>query len=272
MLSNQRLDEMALSYAAPEDSPLKRAVIRAVERLTGRERAERIYREVKRGLGPESNVWSEAIRGLDVQVRYDAERLAAVPRAGPLVVVANHPFGVIDGLLACHLVSLVRGDFKVVAMSILCRVPEVRDYVLPINFAETREAASTSARSRRDARSHLATGGCLIIFPGGAVSTSAKPFGPALDADWHPFAGRLIMASKAAVLPVRFEGQNSRMFQLVSRFSYTLRLSMLVRETLVRMGTDISVRIGEVLPNEALGATLNAKQLAARLRELTYAT
>ena len=80
------------------------------------------------------------------------------------------------------------------------------------------------------------------------------------------------MASKAAVLPVRFEGQNSRMFQLVSRFSYTLRLSMLVRETLVRMGTDISVRIGEVLPYEALGATLNPKQLAARLREVTYAT
>ena len=60
MLSNQRLDEMALSYAAPEDSPMKRAVIRAVERLTGRERAERIYREVKRGLRPESNVWAEA--------------------------------------------------------------------------------------------------------------------------------------------------------------------------------------------------------------------
>jgi len=272
MLSNPRLDEMALSYAAPEDSPMKQAVIRAVERLTGRERAERIYREVKRGLRPESNVWAEAVRGLNVQVHYDPERLAAVPRVGPLVVVANHPFGVIDGLVACHLVSLVRGAFKVVAMSTLCRVPEVRDYVLPINFAETHEAATTSARSRRDARSHLAAGGCLIIFPGGSVSTSAKPFGPALDADWHPFAGRLIMASKAAVLPVRFEGQNSRLFQLVSRFSYTLRLSMLVRETLMRMGTDISVRIGEVLPYEALGATASPKQLAARLREVTYST
>src|SRR4051812_10382791 len=177
MLSNQRLDEMALSYAAPEDSPMKRAVIRAVERLTGRERAERIYREVKRGLRPESNVWSEAVRGLDVQVRYDAERLAAIPREGPLVVVANHPFGVIDGLLACHLVSLVRGDFKVVAMSTLCRVPEVRDYVLSINFAETHEAAATSACSRRVARSHLAAGGCLIIFPGVRFRPPPSPSG-----------------------------------------------------------------------------------------------
>ena len=74
-------------------------------------------------------------------------------------------------------------------MSTLCRVPEVRDYVLPINFAETAEAAATSARSRREARALLKAGGCLIIFPGGAVSTSREPFGPAVDADWHPFAG-----------------------------------------------------------------------------------
>ena len=133
------------------------------------------------------------MRGLDVNVHYDAARLAAVPRRGPLVVVANHPFGVVDGLVLCHLVSLVRDDFKVVAMSTLCRVPEVRDYVLPINFADTPEAAATSARSRREARALLKDGGCLIIFPGGAVSTSREPFGRAVDNDWHPFAGRLIM-------------------------------------------------------------------------------
>jgi putative hemolysin len=140
----------------------------------------------------------------------------------------------------CHLVSLVRDDFNVVAMSTLCRVPEVRDYVLPINFADTPEAAATSARSRREARTLLKIGGCLIIFPGGAVSTSRAPFGPAVDDVWHPFAGRLIMGSHAAVLPVHFEGQNSRLFQLVSRVSMTLRISLLVRETLRRIGSDVS--------------------------------
>jgi putative hemolysin len=271
MLSYQRLEEPALSYAAPEDGRLKRAVIRTVERLSGQERAQRIYREVKAGLGPQSNVWAEAVRGLNVRVAYDAERLAAVPRSGPLVVVANHPFGVVDGLVLCHLVSLVRHEFKVLAMSTLCRVPEVRDYVLPINFAETAEAAATSARSRREARLLLKAGGCLIVFPGGAVSTSREPFGRAVDADWHPFTGRLILASRAAVLPVQFEGQNSRLFQLVSRFSYTLRLSLLVRETLSRMGSDIHVRIGDVLPFEVLGATGDPKRLVDRLRVLTYA-
>lgn len=271
MLRSQPLDDAALSYAAPDDSPLKQTVIRLVERLSGQQRAERIYREVKRGLGPDSNVWAEAVRGLDVNVHYDAARLGAVPRHGPLVVVANHPFGVVDGLVLCHLVSLVRNDFKVVAMSTLCRVPEVRAYVLPINFADTPEAAATSARSRRDARALLKDGGCLIIFPGGAVSTSREPFGRAVDNDWHPFAGRLIMGSRASVLPVHFEGQNSRLFQLVSRVSMTLRISMLVRETLSRIGSDIRVHVGDVLPFEALGPMDDPKRLTARLRELTYA-
>ncbi len=271
MMRSQPFDDIALSYAAPEDGKLKQAVIRVVERLSGQHRAERIYREVKRGLGPGSNVWGEAVRGLNVKVDYDAARLASVPRTGPLVVVANHPFGVVDGLVLCHLVSQVRADFKVVAMSTLCRVPEVRDYVLPINFAETPEAAATSARSRREARSLLRSGGCLIIFPGGAVSTARAPFGRAVDNEWHPFAGRLIMGSRAAVLPVHFEGQNSRLFQLVSRVSMTLRISLLVRETLRRIGSDVRVRIGAVLSFEELGPTSDPKALVAALRALTYA-
>ena len=213
MLSNLRTDESALSYAAPEDGRLKQAVIRTVERLSGQERAQRIYHGVKRGLGPESNVWAEAVRGLNVRVDYDAGQLAAVPRTGPLVVVANHPFGVVDGLVLCHLVSLVRPEFKVVAMSTLCRVPEVRDYVLPINFAATAEAVATSARSRREARALLKGGGCLIIFPGGAVSTTRGPFGPAVDADGHPFTGRLVMASSGVgAAPFSSRGRTAACF------------------------------------------------------------
>ena len=271
MLRSEPFEGIALSYAAPEDAWLKQAVIRVVERITGQREAERIYQRVKRRLGPGSNVWAEAVRGLKVRVRYDEAKLAGVPRTGPLVVVANHPFGVIDGLVLCHLVSRVRDDFKVVAMSTLCRVPEVRGYVLPINFADTPEAAATSARSRREARAILKHGGCLIIFPGGAVSTSPTPFGPAVDHPWHPFAGRLIMGARASVLPVHFEGQNSWLFHLVSRFSMTLRISLLVRETLRRRDSDIRVRVGHAMPFDSLGSPDDPKQLVARLRELTYA-
>jgi putative hemolysin len=270
MARSRSLGDTALSYAAPEDTRSKQAVIRLVERLSGQARVERIYHQVRGGLQPDDDIWAQAMRGLDITVRHDLRRLASVPRQGPLVVVANHPFGIVDGLALCHLVAQVRQDFRVVAMSTLCRVPEVRGHALPINFANTRDAVATSARSRAAARSLLAAGGCLLIFPAGAVSTSRRPFGLAEDAPWHPFVGRLVQSSRSAVLPVRFEGQNSRLFQLVSQFSPTLRLSLLLREAVSRIGTEIEAHVDQVLPFESLAAFEDPKALVEHLREVTY--
>ena len=269
-LKRRRPSDTPLSYAAPEDTRSKQVLIRLVERLSGQARVERIYHEVKRTLRPDADIWEEAMRGLGITVRHDPARLATVPRQGPLVVVANHPFGVIDGLALCHLVAKVRKDFHVVAMSTLNRMPEVRGHVLPINFANTREAITTSARSRTAARSLLARGGCLLLFPAGAVSTSRQPFGPAEDAPWHPFVGRLILSTAASVLPIRFEGQNSRLFQLVSRISPTLRLSLLLREAVSRIGSEVEAHVGDVLTFESLASFDDPKALVAHLREVTY--
>lgn len=265
------LDAAALSYAADDDGPLKQFVIQLIERWSGRTRVDRIYREVRGRLRPDDNIWAAAVASMGLTATYSEERLASVPRHGPLVVVANHPFGVVDGLLLCHLVSLVRSDFKVVAMSTLCRVTEVHDHVLPIDFAGTRDAVATSARSRLAARALLSRGGCLVIFPAGAVSTARSLFGAANDLDWHPFAGRLILGHEAAVLPVRFEGQNSRLFHWVSRFSQTLRLSLLLREAVRRMGTTIDMRVGETVPFETLRAFTDPKSLVEHLRAITCA-
>lgn len=247
MVREEPAGEAAITYTAPEDSPAKRAVIRTIERLTGQARLERIYHRARTRLRPGDNIWALAIEELRLKVRCDISRLGEVPGSGrPLVVVANHPFGVVDGLVLCHLVATVRQDLKVVAMSTLARVPELRDQVLPINFANTREAIETSARSRVAARTHLAKGGCLIIFPAGQVSTSPGPFVRlAEDAPWHPFAGRLVLGSKADVLPVRFFGQNSRLFQVAShlgKISPTLRLSLLMGEAVRRIGSTVECR------------------------------
>ena len=105
-------------------------------------------------------------------------------------------------------------------MSTLCRVPEVRDYVLPINFADTPEAAATSARSRRDARALLKAWWLPDHFSRWrSIDLRASRSAARSTLTGIPFAGRLIMAARASVLPVQFEGQNSRLFQLVSRFS-----------------------------------------------------
>ena len=260
-----------ISDAAPGDSVLKQAMIRLIERLSGRQRIVRAYEEVCRIRQQGDDIWALAVRSLDITVRFSVDRFVTIPKKGPLVVVANHPFGVVDGLVICHLISMVRKDFKVMAMSTLCSVPEVLDQVLPINFAGTREAAMASARSRRGATLLLDAGGCLIILPAGAVSTARHVFGPAHDADWHPFAGRLVIDHEAAVLPVRFEGKNSLLFQLASRISPTLRLSLLLPETAGRIGTTVEANSGDVIPFRALRSLENPKALIEHLRRVTYA-
>jgi putative hemolysin len=271
MRSDGWIGEHAISYAAAEDSAPKQAVIRLVERLSGKQRIVRAYLDAQRALRSGDDIFAIAMRTLELSVVYDARKLEAIPRTGPLVVVANHPFGVIDGLVLCHLIRLARPDFKVVAMSTLCRVPEVRDHVLPINFAETRQAAQTSAQSRRAAKRHLESGGCLIIFPAGAVSTARRVFGPAEDGDWHPFVGRLVQSTRATTLPVYFRGQNSLMFQLASRISPTLRLSLLMQEAVRRIGTEIEVHVGRPIGFEQIGHLNDPKALTRQLRAETYA-
>ena len=87
-------------------------------------------------------------------------------------MVSNHPFGVLDGLVICHLVAKVRTDFRVLSNSVLYRAEEIRPFLLPIDFAETKEALKTNLKSRAEAKAHLMAGGCLVIFPAGGVSTT----------------------------------------------------------------------------------------------------
>lgn len=259
----------AISYAAPEDGFAARTLIRAVERLSGQSRLVTLYERTRRAHRPGDDIFALAVEALDLDVRYDPQQLAAVPRRGPLVVVANHPFGVIDGLVLCHLVAMVRTDFKIIAMSALCRLPEMRRFVLPINFAPTREAIAEAAGSRAEARALVAAGGCVLVFPAGMVSTSRRPLGRAVDAPWHPFVGKLVRGTRASVLPIRFEGQNSRMFQIAGRIDPRIRLSLLMGEAVRRIGTVVRARIGEAIGFEELHHLHDPKALVDQLRERT---
>lgn len=196
-----------------------------------------------------------------------------VPKSGPLVVVANHPYGVLDGIVLCHLISRVRPDFRILANAVLWRAEELRDYVLPIDFAETREALKTNLRSRQQARKHLANGGVLLVFPAGMVATSEKLIGDHLnvsDRRWGSFTAQLIIRSKSPVLPVFFDGQNSVLFQVASHVHEALRLSLLFREVRRRIGHQINLAIGEVVPFAKLKHFNNGQELADNLQKATY--
>jgi putative hemolysin len=264
--------ERELSYAAYFDDPLKRRLVRAVERFSGQPKINQLYEHYRDHLAHDVPFFEAAIRLLDLDVQFSASRHAAIPRDGPLVVVANHPFGVLDGLVISWLISLRRPDFKVLTNSVLDGVPEARPYLLPVDFGGTREAVEANVAMRKAALAHVKGGGCIVVFPSGGVATTPRPFDPlAVDDEWKPFTAKLITQSGAHVTPIFFDGQNSRLFQIASHLSLELRLALVFREVRRRMGKTLRVEIGETLTPDTLEAAGKRRGLMEFLREKTYA-
>lgn len=260
----------SFSYASDEDRKLKRLLIRAIETMSGQPYLKRLYEDYRANPVPGESFWASALRRLEISLKYNEEALDTMPPAGALVIVANHPFGVLDGLIISYLTSKVRTDFTVLTNAVLYQADEIREHLLPIDFAETKEALSTNLKSRNEAKAHLARGGCVIIFPAGGASTTPKAWSRnATDLEWKSFAARLISGVKCPVLPIFFAGQNSRLFQIASHISLTLRLSLFFKEVYDKIGSEIHLRIGEPIPYKDL-ELLDRNQLMEFLRSKTY--
>lgn len=259
-----------VSYCNTDDPLHRRVLIRAVEVLSGQPRLQRMYDEYLRTTPDNDDFFRSAIDRLRLSVLFDRDRLAAIPREGPLIVVANHPYGVLDGLAVGHITSQVRSDFKLLAHSVLWRAEPLRRYLIPIAFDGASSALRSNVESKRAALDHLRNGGTIVIFPAGRVSTATRIRAPATDAPWKLFAGKLIASSGATVVPIFFEGQNGWLFHLVSRFSEALREALLMGEVARRIGAEVRAHIGAPIRPDAIGRVGDRQALLDLLRETVY--
>ena len=260
------------SYASPQDRAFKRLLIQAIERMSGQPELKRMYLEHQEHPKPGEGFWEAAVRKLRLNIVLNEDGLSEIPAKGPAIIVANHPFGVLDGIVVCWLVSRIRKDFKILSNALLNRVDEIKAALLPIDFEETKAALETNIKSRAEAKALLEGGGVLIIFPGGTVSTTPTLLSrKAKDPEWKTFTARMITQGKAPVVPVFFAGQNSRLFQIASHVSMTLRLSLLFKEVHDRIGSDMVLRVGKRIAYEELKAITDRKKLMEFLRDRTYA-
>jgi putative hemolysin len=268
-----RMSDVQFTYADPAFPLPKRALIRAIETVTGQPRLKRLYLENRRAPVPGESFFAAAVRKLRLDVRYEASQLAKIPATGPCVIVANHPYGVLDGIVIGWLVSKVRPDFVIMTNAVLLNAPEARGYLLPVDFSETEAALATNLRTRAEARRRLDAGGCVVVFPAGAVSTSPDLLGrrPAVDAPWQPFTAQLVQRTRAPVVPIFFEGQNSRLFQIASHLNLALRLSLIFKEVSDRIGTSLRVAIGDPILHEALEPIEDRREMAKVMMQATYA-
>ena len=264
--------DIRFSYSTSDLPLVQRAVIQAIEKIGGQRKLKRLYDAHQRDKRAGESFFDAAVRLLKIDVLFDRSRLNLVPKSGPVVFVANHPYGVLDGITLTWLAMKVRPDTKVLAHSVLCQTPDTRDNLLPIDFADTEQARETTLASRGLAQAWLKEGHAIGIFPGGGVSLSKQPLkGPAIDLNWAPFTAKLIRASSAVVVPICFMGQNSRLFQLASHLSMTLRLSLVFRETARRIGSKLEVRVGRPIPFEDLAHLADRTSLVQELRRRTFA-
>ncbi|MBO6893721.1 MAG: lysophospholipid acyltransferase family protein [Roseibium sp.] len=257
------MDYAEFSYANPEHPPLKRWTIRMIEGISGRGKLIDLYETWKTTMvGTSDYIWSDLLGliNLDVSVA-DGEWPPKNLPDGPLVLIANHPYGIGDGLAILSLAERLNRPFKILINNELLKVPEVRPFSLPVDFEETKQALKTNMETRKEALRLLKEGTTIIVFPGGGVATASKPFGRAEELPWKTFTAKMIRSSKATVLPLYFDGQNSWLFHLVSKYSLTLRLSLLVREFRRILGSAISARAGRPIPYETLSGLRDQKEI-----------
>lgn len=261
-----------ISYASSAATRGGRALIRVMENATGRLRLIRQARGYAEEVAGGRDFWKVMTERYGLTLDVIRGSLDNIPESGPLVVVANHPYGILDGLMMGRILSERRGgDFRILANAVFRKSADLDRVVLPISFDETKEAAKLNLQTRAEALRYLGAGGAIGIFPGGTVSTAAKPFAPPMDPRWRAFTAKMVAKSDAMVVPIFFDGANSRMFQLASHLHFTLRMGMLIREFKARVGTPVRVVIGEPIPPEVL-APLKAdpKAMMDFLRRATY--
>lgn len=260
-----------ISYASSARSKGGRTVIRLLENVTGRigliRRARGYETDVERG----GDFWQVMLDRYGLSLNIVGGSLSNIPANGPLILIANHPYGILDGLMMGHILSRARGDFRILANSVFRRSEDLNRVILPISFDETKAAAKLNLETRSEALRYLNAGGAIGIFPGGTVSTAARPFGRPMDPGWRNFTAKMVAKSGATVVPVFFTGHNSRLFQLASHLHMTLRLALLIKEFRSRIDEPVEVVIGEPINATRLDALKgDPKAMMDFLRKETY--
>lgn len=255
-----------ISYTHPDDPWLRRRLVSSLEVLFGRNKIEKTYTRLKESPFTIADFFGSALREAKIEVDLDKNKLAAIPRSGPLLFLANHPFGVVDGMVLCDIAAQVRGDLRIMLHSLLCQDRQLAPYFLPIDFTQNKYATKTNIRSKQLALEYLGQDIPVLIFPSGMVSTADRfGFGKVQDAPWTTFAAKIIRDAEATVVPIHFHGRNSRMFHIASHIAEPLRMALLVSEALKKFGTRVQVDIGDPIPYSQLGQHTSRQALTSHL-------
>ena len=245
----------------------------AVETLLHLDRVNRCYAEYHETLDAckgQLEIFQSALTSMGVGYEFSAEDQRNIPTRGPLVVVANHPFGGVEGVILGAVLLQVRSDLRILANHLLKRVDGIGDTIIPVDPFDTPGSVKQNLRGLKTALAWLKAGGVLATFPAGEVASFRWKMGRVADPPWSPHVAAIARRTRAAVLPVFFPGRNSLLFQLLGVLHPRLRTALLPRELMNKAGRRVRIFVGKAIPWQVLKRFETDAELIEYLRLRTH--
>ena len=249
-----KYDRKSLSYASTFEDPIKSRIISLIELFTGKITVlRRIKQFERRGTPSGQAFWRAALDTMGIDLTTPQDQLDRFPKTGPVIVVANHPHGMVDGMIFADLIGRIRPDYRILTRSLLTSIDEVAgSYMIPVPFPHDPDAQRKGVEMRAKAMNHLKEGGVVALFPSGVVASSDTWFGPAIEREWNVFTAKMIRRSGATVVPIKFPGQNSRAYQIANKISPMLRQGLLLHEVVYSFNKPQAPIVGHPIPQEEI--------------------
>ncbi|HBV77985.1 MULTISPECIES: lysophospholipid acyltransferase family protein [Vibrio] len=254
-------------FRLPKVTPF-RLLERAAERVTGLHTLDNYYQQLPKHLNSKAFL-RRTLETLNIHYNLSSGHLSGIPAAGPLIIVANHPLGAVEGVILAEMLLQVRQDVKVLANQFLKRLPELAPLFISVDVFEGKSAVSANMKALRQGLQHLQNGGVLLVFPAGEVSTFDKQ-GQLNDKPWSRSVAKLIKRSHANALAMHIHGRNSKPFYWAGMVHPYLRTAMLGREMLNKGKQIIDIAIGDVIEYKELESLNSEQQIVDYLRLNTY--
>lgn len=248
-------DRRTLTYANSFDDRWTSLAIKTIEWLTGKLSILRMVNrfEKQNAQYRGQKFWRGALNTMGIELQTPQQQIENIPEDGPVVIVANHPHGMVDGMIFADLIGRRRLDYRILTRSVLTGLDEAAtSFMIPVPFPHDPEAQRKMVEMRAKTMAFLKEGGAVALFPSGVVMSSDSWFGPAIEREWNVFTAQLIRRSGARVVPIYFPGSNSRWYQIACRISPILRQGLLLHEIVRSCNKPQAPVVGKPLSDEQM--------------------